>query len=518
MSSSSSTSSPPSSPAPGGPATLDRRTALKGLGALLGVGATACAAPGADKSAPDSTGPGDTGPADTGPADTGPAGDPAPTEMGWPLLRHRIDTVVVLCMENRSFDHYFGALSLLEDHPEVDGLQAEMANPHPDGSSVPVFLTEVWCLDDPPHSWSSSRVQWNGGANDGFVAAFHDRAPDMAHEAMGYFDRPSLPAFYELADAFTLCDRWFSSQLSSTWPNRFYLHCADNGGEHGNTLPSVPVESIYDRLTAAGHSWGCYYSNAPFMIVVPDRRPDEPQFMEIERFFTDAAAGTLPNVVVVDPVFGRADDHPPAHPVAGQIFVAQIYEALRQSPHWERCLFVVTYDEHGGFFDHVAPPELPDERADEGFGQAGFRVPTLVCGPYVKAGHVSHTVHDHTSVLAFLEGLFAVEPLRARDAAADPMLGVFDEAALLAGSPRPGPALSVIEADEEELFARECVTLLDGRPLPTTGQPELEAVLDAAPVRLRVDRRDQTDAIHRALVQRAEASGLVRIRPAGGAR
>lgn len=490
---------------PDDPALLDRRTTLKGLGALLGVGATACAGEG-----PKAGAAADSGAAPAG--DSGqPEGDPAPTEMGWPLLRHRIDTVVVLCMENRSFDHYFGALSLLEEHPDVDGLTAEMSNPHPEGHEVPVFLTEVWCLEDPPHSWRTSRVQWNEGANDGFVIAFHDREPDVAHEAMGYFDRPSLPAFYELADAFTLCDRWFGSQLSSTWPNRFYLHCADNGGETGNSFPTVEVVSIYDRLVEAGWTWGCYYGNAPFLILVPDRRPDEPQFMPVEQFFVDAAAGTLPNVVMVDPVFGRADDHPPAHPVAGQVFAAQIYEALRSSPQWERCVFVITYDEHGGFFDHVPPPELPDDRADEGFGQAGFRVPTLVVGPYVKQNHVSHVVYDHTSILALIQQLFELEPLRMRDAAADPMLDVFDENALLEGVPRAGPVLATIEADEAELFARECVTLLDGRELTVTGQPELEAVLDAAPERLAVDRRHLTDALHRSLVDQAEKAGIVRV-------
>ncbi len=484
------------------PSLLDRRTTLKGLGAMMAAG---CAPSGPKPGADDGNSPLDSG-------------DAAPTEFGWPLLRHRIDTVVVLCMENRSFDHYFGALKLLEQHEDVEGLTEDMSNALPDGTAIPPFLSDAYCVSDPPHSWNSSRDQWNEGANDGFVTAFHNRDPDAAHEAMGYFDRTTLSAFYELSDHYTLCDQWFGSLLSSTWPNRFYLHCADNGGQHGNSFPTEPVVSIYDRLTHKGLSWGCYFANVPFLMVVPDRQPDEPQFMEVEHFFADAAAGTLPNMVVVDPIFGRADDHPPAHPVAGQIYAAQIYEALRNSPQWERCLFVITYDEHGGFFDHVPPPELPDDRAAEGFGQAGFRVPTLLVGPWVKPGHVSHVVRDHTSILAFVENLFEVDALRMRDAAADPMLEVFDEAALLAGTPREGVALTPIDADEDEIFAAECVTtggiLADGPTAPVTGQPELEAWIDAHPVPLRVDRRLQTDALHRALVAQAEKDGLVTIRRA----
>jgi len=481
---------PSSSPHP----SVDRRTALQGLGVLL----AGCATP--PKSS-DSAGPADSGTVDL------------PDEFGWELLRHRIDTVVVLMMENRSFDHYLGALSLVEGRTEVDGLTEDMSNPHPDGSDVLVFPSGIFCLSDPPHGWNSCHDQWNDGANDGFVREFEDRHAGVGHEAMGFFGRETLTAHYHLADHFVVCDQWYASVMSSTWPNRYYASCAENGGMQGNDFPLEPVESIYTRVAAKGLSWASYFNNAPFLVLLPDRTPQEPEFTEMERFFEDAAAGTLANVVLVDPVFGKNDDHPPAHPVAGQIFIAQVYEALRKSPQWDRTLLVVTYDEHGGFFDHAPPPTAADDRADEGFDRLGFRVPTLVVGPWVKPGHVSHTVRDHTSILAFIEHLFELDPLTARDAAADPMLDVFDADAVLAGTPVEGPAVPTIEADEDELYAPECqyeVSFFTQREGYVTLQPELEEFLNAQPPGLRVDRRALTDDLYRGLLDRAEADGILK--------
>ena len=473
---------------------VDRRTALQGLGALLaGCASGAPSSPGSDYTVLDS------------------GQSPAP-EFGWELLRERIDTVVVLMMENRSFDHYLGALSLVEGRSDVAGLTEAMSNPHPDGTDVHVFPSGIYCLSDPPHSWGSSHDQWNLGANDGFVREFYDRHPEVAHEAMGFFDRDSLVALYHLADHYTVCDQWFSSVMSSTWPNRFYASCGQNGGQNGNDFPDAPFDSIYTRLAAEGHTWGCYFNNAPFLVLLPDRAPNEPEFQPVERFFDDAAAGRLPNVVVVDPVFGRNDDHPPAHPVAGQVYIAQIYEALRASPQWERTLFIVTYDEHGGFFDHVPPPTLPDDRAADGFDQAGFRVPTVVVGPWVRPGHVSHTVRDHTSILAFIENLFELDALTTRDAAADPLLDLFDAEALVAGTPRAGAPTPTIYASEAELYAPECqyeVSFFTERGGHVTLQPELEDWLDAHAAGSPIDRRHLTDDLYAGLLERAERSGVL---------
>lgn len=472
--------------------TLSRREALKGLG-LAAAGVTAGCG-GAD-----------------------PEGE-GPSLEGFELVRSRIDTVVVLIMENRSFDHYFGALTLEEGRTDVEGLTADIANPHPDGSMVPVFHTEVDCLADPPHSWNSSHAQFNEGANDGFVREFAAREPEVAHEAMGYLNRADLPALYALSDAYTLCDHWYSSLMTSTQPNRFYFHCGQSGGYTNNDVQvDQDYPSVYTRAAEKGLTWGAYYANLPGILLVPDRKAGDMQIQNLDAFFAAAEAGTLPNVVLVEPPYGEADDHPPAHPTAGQLYIAQIYEALANSPQWERIAFFVTYDEHGGFHDHVPPPTAPDDRASEGFDQLGFRVPGLVIGPWVKPGHVSHVVYDHTSALAFLEKLFELEPLTKRSAAADPMLDCFDLDAMAAGLPLQPVVLDPIEADPAELFRPECVT--DGNDLRwtdgATGQPEAEAVVRTHFRGTRFDVFERSREIHGELLDRALERGLL-VRPPKG--
>jgi phospholipase C len=431
----------------------------------------------------------------------------------WALVRSRIDTVVVIMMENRSFDHYFGSLTLNEGRTDVDGIAADMSNPHPDGRDIKVFRSQINCLHDPPHSWSESHDQFNFGANDGFVEAFYWRHPSVAEEAMGYLDRAQLSAFYELADAYTLCDQWFSSLMTSTQPNRFYFHCAQNGGVTNNDVPiGKDWPSIYTVLDDAGYSWRDYFANVPGLVLVPDRLITDPEIQFIDRFFADSADGRLPNLAFIEPAYGRNDDHPPAHPTAGQIFVSQVYDALAASPQWGRMAIFITYDEHGGFFDHVPPPTAPDDREDQGFGQLGFRVPGLVVGPWAKQNHVSHVVYDHTSVLAFIERLFQVDPMSERDAAADPMLDCFDLDAMRQNSPKEPIALTPIVADDSELFTEHCVT--DGNDLRSaapsvTGQDELEQWIRNNAAGTRVDRIDDTDKTFAWLLKLAEERGIL---------
>ena len=480
---------------------VQRRAVLKGLGAaaVLPVLPTGCKDDGGG---------------------TGGGGDEAPVEFGWAALRQRIDTVVVVMMENRSFDHYLGARLLEEGDERVDGLTADMSNPHPEGGEVTVFASEDYCLEDPPHSWRSCHDQFNDGANDGFVREFYDREPHVAEEAMGYYGRDTLSAMYTLADAYVVCDQWFGSLMSSTWPNRFYSMAAQNGGVQGNDFAPEAFPSIMGRLEAAGLDWATYFNNLPFPILlsdVTDLGSDHFRSFE-DDFAADAAAGTLPPLTLIEPVYGRSDDHPPAHPVAGQVFLALIYDILSRSPQWERTLLIITYDEHGGFFDHVPPPTMPDARAADGFDQLGFRVPTLVVGPWVKADHVSSVVRDHTSILALLENLYELEPLTERDAAADPMLDVFDEDAVVNNTPRAPVGLDPIEADEEEIYAEECAYLdslfLTG-PQPDdfrTGQPGLEAYVKAHFPDTIADRAHRSDDLHERMVAMAMSRGLLRIR------
>jgi len=422
------------------------------------------------------------------------------------LLRERVDTVVILMMENRTFDHFLGSLSLEEGRTEVDGLTAEMSNPDASGEPIFPFRATEDCLSDPPHSWSASHDQFNDGANDRFVTRYSSSTPE---NVMGYYTRDKLPALYALSDAFVTCDAWFSSVMTSTWPNRVYSICAENGGVQGNDFATDAFPSIFTPLAEAGHSWGGFYSNLPSVILAPDRLITEVQMQTIDHFFSRAAAGTLPNVCFIEPIYGRNDDHPPVHPTAGQIFIQQIYDALAKSPQWDQCVFFITYDEHGGFFDHVPPPTTKDNYKKDGFDQMGFRVPSLIVGPWVKPGHVDHTVYGHTSMLAFIEHLFDIEPLTKRDAAQDPMRDAFDWEALAANSPLPPVALDPIEADEDEIYAPECEGFSLFATSSVTGQPELEQYVRETLGGTEYDLVDQTDAIYEAMLVRAEKAGVL---------
>jgi phospholipase C len=178
-----------------------------------------------------------------------------------------------------------------------------------------------------------------------------------------------------------------------------------------------PWETIWERLEKAGVTAGYYYTDLPTLALWGARlnhlqRP-------VDRYFTDAQQGALPQFTMVDPAFltgNRTDDHPHADIRAGQRFIRDVFAAFARSKHWRRGVFVLLYDEWGGFYDHVKPPVLPDDRANpvdfENFGQAGFRVPALVASPYARRGFVDHTLYDHTSVLRFLEWRFLGAPAR----------------------------------------------------------------------------------------------------------
>jgi len=361
-----------------------------------------------------------------------------------------ITTIVTLMMENRSYDHYLGSRKL-DEHIAGDGLVAGMQNPDLAGAEHAIYRETVDCIADPPHGWDSSRAQWNNGQNDGFVKQYQiDQGDGSPPYVMGYFGRTDLPVYYALADASTTCDRWFASVMGPTWPNRFYLHCAQSNGLMSNVVPGTAFPSIYDKLNAARIDWAYYFSDLPFLGLL--QGIDSSKFKHVNnQFFNDAAAGTLPPVVMIDPAFSLNDDHPPHHPLLGEQFIGAIYNALAASPQWKNLLFVVTYDEHGGFFDHVSPPQVPDDRAALGFNQLGFRVPTLITGPYARKGFVSSVQHDHTSVVRHIEKMFGLDALTMRDAAANDLSDAIDADRLARGDAAPPVTLPVVTVDQSML-------------------------------------------------------------------
>ena len=401
-----------------------------------------------------------------------------------------ITTYVYLMMENRSYDHYLGARSMLEGKPG-DGLVASMRNPDLDGNLVAPWqpTAQQMCDIDPPHGWDALRQAFNGGRNDGFVRQHqlvHDMDP-MAIQPMQYLTRKELPTTWTLADEYATADRWFCSVMGPTFPNRYYWHTGESGGLMSNVLPpngGFPWPSIYNRLRDKNIDWRYYHGSISFVSLISNFDVADHVFSFAD-FMFDAAAGKLPPVVYIDPFFNNNDDHPPVHPINGQELIAAVYTALATSPQWNNCLLVVTYDENGGFFDHVAPPKTVDARAALGFDQLGFRVPTLVAGPYVKQGHVSSVVYDHTSALRELERAFGLEPLNQRTMAANDLSDFIDADRLARRDPRPPITLPDIDLTQwpQDPVACQGGTLRTDHPIIefADANPELVKDIDLRP-------------------------------------
>jgi len=351
-----------------------------------------------------------------------------------------INTYVFMMMENRSYDHFFGARSMAPENKPGNGLMSPTMYSNLDVHNVPISSftpgKDQLCALDPPHGWDAGRAQWNNGANDGFVKVHQmEHSSTTAIEPMQYLVRNDVPVSWALADQYATADRWFCSVMGPTWPNRFYWHGASSEGKMDNTLGGTLLQgpSIFHRLEAKGVNWAYYYGNVPVVSLYQGVNINKVR--RFSDFLADAKAGTLPPVVYIDPAFNSNDDHPPVHPINGQELIATVYSALAMSPQWNNCMFVLTYDEHGGFFDHVSPPKTIDERAAQGFDQLGFRVPTMVVGPYVKQSYVSSVQHEHCSALRHIEKTFDLEPLNARSMAANDLSDFLDMDRLAKGEP-----------------------------------------------------------------------------------
>jgi phospholipase C len=423
-----------------------------------------------------------------------------------------IEHIIVLMMENRTFDHYFGSLSLVEGRGDVDGLRPEHANPDASGEMVGVHHLTEPCLQDPPHGWDSSHDQFAEGALDGFVLEHQGGMTDASANVMGYYTRADLPVYYAMADAYALCDRWFASVMGPTWPNRIYSLTGTSEGMDNNDRSRIPFthRSIFGQLDEAGIEWAVYFTDAPFALLLAEVGGlNNDRLRPLEDLFSDMEQGRLPQVVFIEPGYTLNDDHPPHPPMLGQLLVGTVFAALAQSSYWDKSMFIVDYDEHGGFFDHVVPPTSADDHARQGFDQLGFRVPALVTGPYAKAACV-HTVYDHTSVLATIQDRFGLERLTARNAAAAPLWDCLDLDRMAARQPRAPITLPVLDVSEDD-YGEGCF-YATAHP----GQEELFAAFDAGELDARFDRRAQVPAILARLLAKAEKLGVARIRPVSG--
>jgi phospholipase C len=340
--------------------------------------------------------------------------------------RSGIDHVVVVMMENRSFDHMLGWL------PGADGIQAGLTYvdraglPH---TTYPLAPDYQGCGHmDPDHSYDGARVEYDGGACDGWL-----RAGDNDEYAIGYYVADDVPFFARAATDWTTCDRYFAAIMGPTFPNRMYQHAAQTD-RISNTFEPSTLPTIWDRLDAAGLTGRYYFQDAPFLGLwgpkyVPISRP-------YRAFLLACATGRLPHVSYVDPRFieeltgTTSDDHPHADIRNGQAFLNEVYTAVTTGPAWKRTLLVINYDEWGGFFEHVPPDPAAIPPASQAAGDVdglrGFRVPCLLVSPFAQRGVVTHTVFDHTSVLRFIEWRWGLAPLTVRDATANNLADVMD--------------------------------------------------------------------------------------------
>lgn len=423
---------------------ISRRQALTTLGAVAATAAWGCSDEGQAGTNPD----GGQNPDGGGGGNQPPAQCTDTSAMNAAELLAPIDTFVVLCMENRSFDHYLGSLKLVEQLRHIDGLSGTESNPTGNGTPVPIFNLTDYTPADPPHEWDECHAQWNQGRNDGFV---REHAGPSERDVMGYHVRAQLPITYALADASAICQRYFSSVMGPTWPNRFYLHGATSNGVKGNTPIIFGYTSIWDLLSDAGLSGVNYFHDVPWCTGAFLKGSG---LSGIANFFQAAQSGTLPRLSIIDPQFfgaGANDDHPDHDVQLGQALIASIFAALASSPQWNRCMFVLTYDEHGGFYDHVPPPQTTDTNAE--FRQLGFRVPTLVAGPFVRHGCAVDTVLDHVSILKTLSTRFRLPTLNARHAAASDLSSTISPMYL--NNPRPAPKLPQLLISSSRLRALE---------------------------------------------------------------
>ena len=356
-------------------------------------------------------------------------------EENFRQIRH----VVVMMLENRSFDHLLGYLSLPpalggRGRADVEGLTGAEFNVA-EGRRYDVRrLTDPFFPVGPPHSHGAILDQLglrpftDGpqgevlGLNKGFARSFLDDLRRDGHDfdpglIMGYYTADNVPMFDFLAREFTVCDHWFSSFPGPTWPNRMFLYAGTSNGITGNPSSvlapyafsdprEMPSRLLTDVLDQHGVEWKSYSDDFAWIRFFPGRQSGvlANNIQDMRRFRRDCEKGRLPSFAFVDPNFtdlgpdrNSTDDLPPCDVRQAQRGVREVYEALRQSPNWPHTLFVVTYDEHGGFHDHLPPAPVFDER--QGFFRVlGARVPALVASPYVPRGSVAKTVFDHTSV------------------------------------------------------------------------------------------------------------------------
>jgi len=369
----------------------------------------------------------------------------APDSLPAPHLPAGTDTmpdlehIIILMMENHSFDDHLGMLG------RGDGFTLDAHgkplnyNPDPAGGYIRSFHnpnTYGYQGNGVSQSWDASHVSWDHGSNMGFVEACNP-------SSMGYWTGDDLPFYYSMASQFPIGDRYFCSVMAQTYPNRRFLIAGTALGDvstnaSGISRSDAPNGTIMDRLDAHGITWRDYYPDVPTVaLFLPEwtENENDNRVVKFEQFYTDAASGNLPAVSIVDPYTNYSEE---GNDISiGEAYAASIINAVLDSPSWDKTALIWIYDEHGGWYDHVPPvpavrpdsvgPEItvpPDQPG--AYDYTGFRVPCCVVSPWSRRNHVSHVVYDHTSVLKLIETKWNLPALTYRDANAHDLSDFFD--------------------------------------------------------------------------------------------
>jgi phospholipase C len=365
--------------------------------------------------------------------------------------RTPIKHLIVLMQENHTYDNYFGT------YPRGDGIPRGVCMPinvnSPSSGCEKPFHIGNLPVDDLGHNPATFRAQYNHGRMNGFVNVFRSQGLEESHNVMGYYDGRDIPYYWNIADRYVLFDHFFSASAGGSASNHMYWVTGTEGSPSDSIPPGgyTNLPTIFDRLEQAGVSWKFYVQNYDPQITfrspentdrgsqivwVPlldyARYLDNPKLfshiVDADQYYSDLRNGTLPQVAFMAP--SGSSEHPPGSIQAGERFVRTLIGALSFSRYWSSSAFMWSYDDWGGWYDHVKPPHR-DRYGD------GFRVPALLVSPYARHGFVDHTELDLTSFLKFIEQNWGLRPLAARDAHANSFMNAFDF------SQRPAPAIIV---------------------------------------------------------------------------
>jgi phospholipase C len=385
----------------------------------------------------------------------------------------RINHIVVLMLENRSFDSMLG--TLYPASPQFDGLTGNENNLDPGGVAIPVWncpgtdRTTMTIPDpDPGELWEDINTQLFETPTvpvpaftftmGGFVKNYLSQAIKAPgtydpRAVMHHFSPQQVPVISQLARQFAVCDRWFASAPCQTWPNRFFVHACSANGYENNDPPHFPyaMDTVFNQLERGGiKSWKIYYNDIALSHALARLWLLADHFRYYDEFREDARTGNLPSYSFIEPRYFTIlhppnDQHPPYVVTLGEQLIADVYNSLRSAPAWAETLLVILYDEHGGCYDHVPPPAAtppsPTPTAPFNFDRYGVRVPAVIVSSYIPQGTVlrasGEVPYDHTSIAATLRKRFPVmgSPLTDREAVAPDL----DAVLTLTAPENPGP-------------------------------------------------------------------------------